>query len=76
MKLKSAHVTNFRSILDSGQVDIEASTCLVGKNEAGKTAFLKALEGALLHKALADRSAPFPGHSYPTVFVTGMPSAL
>lgn len=45
MKLKSAHVTNFRSVLDSGPVDIEASTCLVGKNEAGKTAFLKALEG-------------------------------
>lgn len=45
MKLKSAHVTNFRSILDSGPVEIEATTCLVGKNEAGKTAFLKALEG-------------------------------
>lgn len=45
MKLKSAHVTNFRSILDSNAVEIEATTCLVGKNEAGKTAFLKALEG-------------------------------
>lgn len=45
MKLKIAHVTNFRSILDSGPVEIEATTCLVGKNEAGKTAFLRALEG-------------------------------
>ena len=45
MKLKNVHVTTFRSILDSGPVDIEATTCLVGKNEAGKTAFLKALEG-------------------------------
>lgn len=45
MKLLNAHVTNFRSILDSNPVAISQSTCLVGKNEAGKTAFLKALEG-------------------------------
>jgi len=45
MKLISVQVTNFRSILDSGSVEIGATTCLVGKNEAGKTAFLKALEG-------------------------------
>ncbi|TJZ89449.1 ATP-dependent endonuclease [Paracoccus gahaiensis] len=45
MKLSSAHVTNYRSILDSNSVKIGQSTCLVGKNEAGKTAFLKALEG-------------------------------
>ena len=45
MKLTSAHVTNYRSILDSNPVEIGDTTCLVGKNEAGKTAFLKALEG-------------------------------
>lgn len=45
MKLKTVHVTNFRSVLDSGPVEIGETTCLVGKNEAGKTAFLKALEG-------------------------------
>ena len=45
MKLKNAHVTNFRCILDSNAVEIGPTTCLVGKNEAGKTAFLKALEG-------------------------------
>ena len=45
MKLKKAHVTNFRCILDSNEVEIGGTTCLVGKNEAGKTAFLKALEG-------------------------------
>lgn len=45
MKLKSVRVTNFRSVLDSGEVEIAETTCLVGKNEAGKTAFLKALEG-------------------------------
>jgi len=45
MKLTSVHVTNFRCILDSNEVEIGSTTCLVGKNEAGKTAFLKALEG-------------------------------
>jgi len=45
MKLKNAQATNFRSILNSSLVEIEDTTCLVGKNEAGKTAFLKALEG-------------------------------
>lgn len=44
MKLTKAHATNYRNIVDSNPVDIAQSTCLVGKNEAGKTAFLKALE--------------------------------
>lgn len=45
MKLIKAHATNYRNIIDSNEVDIGQSTCLVGKNEAGKSAFLKALEG-------------------------------
>lgn len=45
MKLTKAHATNYRNIIDSNEVDIGQSTCLVGKNEAGKSAFLKALEG-------------------------------
>ncbi len=45
MKLVNAHATNYRNILDSNPVEIGQSTCLVGKNEAGKSAFLKALEG-------------------------------
>ena len=45
MKLIHAQVTNFRCIVDSNTVEIGETTCLVGKNEAGKTAFLKALEG-------------------------------
>ncbi len=44
MKLLKVHATNYRNILDSNAVDIGQTTCLVGKNEAGKTAFLKALE--------------------------------
>ncbi|MBY0499288.1 MAG: ATP-binding protein [Nitrosomonas sp.] len=45
MKLISAHITNFRSIEDSNQFEISDLTCLVGKNEAGKTAILQALYG-------------------------------
>ncbi len=43
MKLIKAHVTEFKSIQDSTEFDIGEVTCLVGKNEAGKTALLKAL---------------------------------
>ncbi|MDE0430966.1 MAG: AAA family ATPase [Caldilineaceae bacterium] len=43
MKLKKVRITNFQSITDSNEIKIDEITCLVGKNEAGKTAILKAL---------------------------------
>lgn len=43
MILKSARVTEYKSIWDSGEFEITDITCLVGKNEAGKTAILEAL---------------------------------
>lgn len=43
MILKNAHVTHFRSVDDSNEFDIDSVTCLVGKNESGKTALLTAL---------------------------------
>ncbi|SHI08395.1 AAA family ATPase [Marivita hallyeonensis] len=44
MKLKSFQVREFRSVWDSGLIEIDdKQTCLVGKNEAGKTALLTAL---------------------------------
>ena len=44
MKLVEVQITNFRNILDSSDVSIDPTvTCLVGKNESGKTAFLHAL---------------------------------
>ena len=43
MKLTKVHITNFQSIQDSSEFEIGDVTCLVGKNEAGKTALLKAL---------------------------------
>ena len=43
MQLKSFRVLFYRPILDSGWVDIDDITVVVGKNESGKTALLKAL---------------------------------
>ena len=44
MKLKQYRVREFRSIWDSGPIEVDDQiTCLVGKNEAGKTALLTAL---------------------------------
>ncbi|RWA75847.1 AAA family ATPase [Mesorhizobium sp.] len=45
MRLKKARVTNYRSVKDSGWIDFEPNkTILVGPNEAGKSALLKALQ--------------------------------
>ena len=43
MRLVKAQVTDFQSIQDSTEFDVGDVTCLVGKNEAGKTALLKAI---------------------------------
>ena len=43
MKLKWFRVREFQSIRDSGPVRFDDIVCLVGKNESGKTALLKAL---------------------------------
>lgn len=43
MKLRTVHIREFKSIRDSNPFAIGQTTCLVGKNEAGKTAILQAL---------------------------------
>ena len=44
MLLKSVKIDHFKHVLDSTEVAIQSDiTCLVGKNESGKTAFLEAL---------------------------------
>jgi len=45
MKLIKARVQNYRSVEDSEEFEISDLTCLVGKNEAGKTALLNAMRG-------------------------------
>ena len=44
MRLSKVRVTNFKSVLDSNWFTVDDLTCLVGKNESGKTAILEALE--------------------------------
>lgn len=44
MQLKSFRVRVFRNIIDSGSVTVDDVTCIVGKNEAGKSALLSALD--------------------------------
>ncbi len=51
MKLVEARVTNFRSVEDSGRFDIDQVVCLVGKNEAGKSALLQALAALNPHSS-------------------------
>jgi len=43
MKLTKFRIQDFRSIQDSGWVDIDDIAVIVGKNESGKTSLLKAL---------------------------------
>lgn len=43
MRLRTVHVQEFKSIWDSNSFTVGRVTCLVGKNEAGKTAILQAL---------------------------------
>ena len=51
--LKTAVVRKFRSIENSGTVRFEPDvTCLVGKNESGKTAFLEALHQARVESTM------------------------
>lgn len=45
MKLIRVRVQNYRSVEDSEEFAIGDLTCLVGKNEAGKTALLSAIRG-------------------------------
>src|SRR5579862_8039484 len=44
MKIISVQIRSFKNVLDSTEVALQPDvTCLVGKNESGKTAFLHAL---------------------------------
>jgi len=43
MELKSIRVRNFRSINDSGNIEVSRITALLGRNESGKSNILRAL---------------------------------
>jgi energy-coupling factor transporter ATP-binding protein EcfA2 len=63
MKLKTARITNFRSVEDSGEFTLDQVLCLVGKNEAGKTAIVQALAGLNPHPStpiVFDKERDYP----------------
>ncbi|QII28338.1 AAA family ATPase [Stenotrophomonas maltophilia] len=63
MKLIKAHVTDFRSVEDSEQFEVGQVICLVGKNEAGKSAILTALAALNPHAStpsVFDRERDYP----------------
>ena len=74
MKLTRVHITNFQSIHDSTEFDIGDVTCLVGKNEAGKTALLKALYR--LNPILEADEHFNPTDDYPRQFVSDYEDAV
>src|SRR2546423_5513603 len=43
MKLTAFRIQRYKSILDSGWIEVSPLTVLVGKNESGKTTVLRAL---------------------------------
>ena len=63
MMLKRIHITHFRSVVDSEDFDVVPVTCLVGKNEAGKSALLLALAALNPNEATPvtlDRERDYP----------------
>ncbi|MBJ7576386.1 AAA family ATPase [Devosia sp. MC532] len=63
MRLETAHVTNFRSVDDSEEFSVSPITCLVGKNEAGKSAILLAMAALNSHAstpAILDKERDYP----------------
>jgi len=66
MKLKSAQVQNFGSIVDSTLVQIEEGvTILIGKNEQGKTNFLRGL--ASFNEDYTYSPGDLPNHLRPSL---------
>lgn len=57
MKLQDIRVQNYKSIDDTGWVEIDDLTCLIGKNESGKTSFMEAIE--LLNPAYEREFEPY-----------------
>jgi len=43
VKIKNIHVKNYKCVEDSEEFSVNDVTCLVGKNESGKTAVLEAI---------------------------------
>jgi predicted ATP-dependent endonuclease of OLD family len=66
MKLNKVHIRTYRSIVDSGEVNIdEGVTVVVGKNEQGKTTFLRGIKSFNSDERFAP--SDFPNHLRPAL---------
>lgn len=66
MELSRARVKVYKSVVDSEWFTLDNMTCLVGKNESGKTAILEALEKI---NAAREERADFKETEYPRVLM-------
>lgn len=64
MELKSFRVWNYRSINDSGDIDVSRITSIVGRNESGKSNLLRALRSLNPAEGFAELNSikDFPRH--------------
>lgn len=66
MRLRKAHIQNYRSIVDSGEIDVDDGvTVVIGKNEQGKTNLLKAIRAFNLDQRFSPTD--LPNHLRPTL---------
>lgn len=66
MKLTRVHIQNYRSIVDSGPVEIDENvTVIIGKNEQGKTNLLKAVRAFNVDEKFSP--SDLPNHLRPTL---------
>jgi predicted ATPase len=63
MRLSKVQIRDFRCIDDSEEFSLDPVTCLVGKNESGKTAILKALQK--LNPDNSSKESFVPSKDYP-----------
>ena len=59
MELIAFRVRMYKGIIDSGWVDVNNLTVLVGKNESGKTSLLKVLHKLNPYKSEAYKPEPY-----------------
>lgn len=74
MKLVNFRVTEYKCIMDSGEITVNDIGCLVGKNESGKTALLQALYRL---NPIDEKDAKFSvTDEYPRTYVTDYESDI
>ncbi|MBA7535137.1 hypothetical protein ES705_27389 [subsurface metagenome] len=59
MKLKSVQISDYKCVRKSADFGVSDITCLVGKNESGKTAILEALEDFDNRRHIRDEAIPY-----------------